>query len=195
MVTEEEKIESLIRDDYGLPVLQLLIAEIIYKTQDYNSEDLHKRFDKAMKAIMGEPTKKEKYIGNLDDEKLLIEAASLVKSCDYSISGACLHVAKRELIPNYRHPYTTLKEFKDRPKKADKIFDDLPDHERQAVDSCARRLRDKLSKQDISKYAAKKLKMLLIDLDDEEELLEEPDYVRDLIENWLKLFGVNGENG
>jgi len=111
---KKEHVKNLIRKDYGYPVLQRLLAEVIYETRKNNTRSLESRYNTLLKLLLGKPQKEIIKTGYKDDSKSLERIAVMTKSVYrknpksetrlkrfLTIKEACEEVARQEHIENY----------------------------------------------------------------------------------------------
>ncbi len=192
MADDNKHIKKLVRDDYEHPALQLLIAEIIYKTRNQHTARTEERFDAAMRAILGAPKiKKKEHTGRCDDDALLIKAAAMMKKVKHmSENEACERVVKYAFIEGYRAPLKTLQEYRDGIKKQDRNekWKALPHNEKVEIRSIVKRLKRKLKKDGIEKYANQELIFIIDQLEFEERFENDIQKTKSLISKWLDAF-------
>lgn len=169
MATKRQTIKRLLRPDYSFPVLQELLAEILYETQKFNKRDIEKRYDDLLRIVLGSPQKKLKHKGYIDDEPLLSRAAIMVLSYKLSEGQACEEIAKQAIISGYRFRSKTMPE--------------VNDAQMQAIDSLKKRLLRKL-KGKTKEYASMHKQQILEATRLEETHDDELIFVAD----WLKRY-------
>lgn len=186
---QEREIRKLIRDDYPLPVLQELIAEILLET--CKGKRLEKRFSLALEAIFGDEMEKETF-GYIDDERNLIQIATFVgysrtlkklhpgkKSVggfptDLTEGKAAAEIARRVCITGYKNfsgPYKGNDE---------EIY--------QKIDATTRRLKSKM-KGNLNAYIKKYRISQLESVTDEDFRDREVSFIVGLIPVWLSHYG------
>lgn len=170
----EKEIEKLIRNDYEHYALQLLLAELVYKTQDLHSGKLKARYAGVLKQILGPPKNEKKYYGVKHDEDLLIELAMLIELHKEPLYEAANHIARREKIKGYH--------FKNK-----KIPNHFSEEEVQAIDSLKRKLVDNYQRSP-EKYSGKWIKMVLSENNFEEIAEKDLKDAKSRISKWLKYF-------
>lgn len=181
----EDRIHSLLRDDYDFQLIQELLAELVLKTQSPQMGSPESRFASVMETLFGAPQKK-KYLGVADDEELLMYVAHLVVQSKRALKTACLIVAKMDCIADYRPPYKNLREWISRPALKDKMYAEQSDTIYRSVEALQKRLYRKSKKIDIDEYAKKYSNRMIkkslrdcgIRLDDDE--------AQKLIAHWLE---------
>ena len=180
MANKKTEIERLIREDYGFPVLQELLAEIIYETRKYNKDGLDERYTTLLQVLLGEPKKSIKKAGYKNDDDLLARAAIMTqcfKTTDKKTgkrrflneSEACWEIARLVLIKGYKFQSGT-------PSQMD-------EYGYQEVKSTKKRLLSKLEG-NVNFYANKHKGDVTEDMLYEDNILNEVQLVRSLFPNW-----------
>lgn len=187
---ERYEINSLIRNDYKYPVLQMLLTELVYKTQDLNPQNLEERYDDLLRIILGPPEKYTDYEGNRNDEEWLIKICHLIKKADMKPATACDFIIKPAIIERYKSSVKIKDEEGTRYVKKNLSISDLDIEEDvdKAIKANTRRLRNKLKKIDIdlyaSKYGQQQLTKAMSDIHFEEDM----NHTASLISDWLDQF-------
>lgn len=172
MSKKEKIINDLISREYGHLSLQLLLAELVYETQKFNRSDLKKRYSSLLQIVLGSPKKSASFQGNVDDERLLIEAGMLVQGFKMTASGACELVARRQVIDGYRSFPNPVKL-------------DLTEDQAKEIEKIKRRLYRKL-KQDPKKYAKKYMATYIAEIEGQQAIGDDLHFTISLISGWLK---------
>lgn len=175
MATKRQTIKRLLRPDYGFPILQELLAELLYETKKLNKQDIDKRYDDLLRIVFGSPRKKILNEGYKDDDALLARAAIMVGAYKLSEGQACEEIAKLELIKDYR--------FRNKIKTA------LNDAQLQEVASLKKRLQRKL-KGKVAVYA----RMHATHIHEAIAYEETHDKELRLVRDWLQRYTVSTDN-
>lgn len=187
MATKKQEMDRLIRKDYGHPVLQELLAEIVYETRHLNKQDLDKRYNAIIQALLGRPNKENKSVGYKDDEALLARAAVMTKVCTkrnlkpkekrrfLRISEACEEVARLKCVRGY------------------KFQTDLPgnldDFDRAQIRAMKLRLQGKL-KGKVDYYATRHFAHGLRQEMAHQMAIDEIEYLKGFIPSWWRRYAV-----
>ena len=136
MTEKEKEIKNLIRDDYGFPIFQELLAELIYETQKYNHGAMSRRYDSAIKSFLGKPEpaskKDEIFQHDLREVAALSQKYSDNRKDEKSVGEAAATVARERIMKNY--------------KRGDPIPKDLSDQKVNEIAAYTRKLKRELEK-------------------------------------------------
>ncbi|MEZ5814425.1 MAG: hypothetical protein R3E13_06865 [Alphaproteobacteria bacterium] len=187
MATKKQEINRLIRADYGYPVLQRFLAEIIYETRDFNNRDMEKRYNSLLKIILGDPQKKISKDGYRDDNELLSRAAVMTQSCFrkdiktgtrlkrmLTVTEACEEIARMEHIKGY--------------KFQTQLPDGITENDKEQIRATRLRLMGKL-KGNIRHYGRLHFKYGTKQAFEYEETDKEIEFIKTLFPDWLQRFG------
>lgn len=187
MATKKQEIDRLIQPKYGYPILQRLLAEIIYETRKSHQDSIDKRYKKLIKIIIHKPKKVASKNGYKHDDELLSRAAVMTQSCfrkdpktgkmlkrALTVTEACEEIARLEIVKGY--------------KFQTKLPETITENDKTKIRGMRVRLMSKLEGK-VSHYARLNFKYGNEQDYEHTRAEQEIDFIKTLFPDWLRRFG------
>lgn len=180
MPGKEQEIENLIRNDYPLPILQEMIAEIVIRTDKNHEAAIEKRFNAILKAMFGKPEKtvkerSENFIADLQEVAKLSQDPDSTEHYTKTIGKAAATVARERILLDFN--------------RGDPIPKDLTIYVEQEIDTYRKALiRELESKNSIERIKLGQYRPDVL-VNEEGYDFVEFEFIEALLQNWTKKYG------